>query len=427
MTELHIQPARRVRGVVRVPGDKSISHRYALLGSIARGTTTITGLSPGADVRATLACFAALGTSIDTTASSVRIVGRGWGGLQYSSRVLDAGNSGTTTRLLSGVLATRSFESTLIGDASLSRRPMRRVIDPLTAMGALITAVDGHCPLTIRGGPLTAINWTPPVPSAQVKSAILLAGLQASGTTRVTETAPTRDHTERAFPAFGLTAHVEGTEVSVTGGQEAHAPSESLTVPGDPSSAAVWAAAAAAHPGSEVRLEGICLNPRRLGFISALERLGARVSVDVTDESAGEPVGTLVVRHEDHQAAVIAPSEVPDLIDELPVLAARAALGGSLTVSGAGELRVKESDRITALVRGLRALGVDADERADGFVVSGSRRPTGGRADAAMDHRLVMAFAIVGLGATGPTVIDGADVVAVSYPAFERDLAGLVL
>jgi 3-phosphoshikimate 1-carboxyvinyltransferase len=223
-----------------------------------------------------------------------------------------------------------------------------------------------------------------------------------------------------------LQVEVSGTTVSVPGGQEARAPSGPLLVPGDPSSAAVWAAAAAALPGSAVQLDDVLLNPRRLGFVEALRRMGAQVDVVICSESAGEPVGSIQIRHAGHGAGVIAGAEVPDLIDELPVLAARAALGGSLEVSGAQELRVKESDRITALVRGLRALGVAADERPDGFVIDGTRRPSGGSADAAGDHRLVMAFALVGLGAAGPTTIHGADVVGVSYPDFARDLAALV-
>jgi 3-phosphoshikimate 1-carboxyvinyltransferase len=235
----------------------------------------------------------------------------------------------------------------------------------------------------------------------------------------------TRDHTERAFPAFGLSITVDGLSCSVDGGQEPIAPRELLTVPGDPSSAAVWAAAAAGLPGSSVQLDGVCLNARRLGFVRALERMGARVVCDQHDEVAGEPVGSIRVAHGAHRDAVIRADEVPSLIDELPVLAARAALGGSLDVSGAAELRHKESDRITALVNGFRALGVSAEEREDGFVIDGHRKPTGGTASAEGDHRLVMAFALVALGATGPSVVTGAEAVAVSYPEFEADLARL--
>jgi len=397
-----------------------------LLGSIAQGTTVITNLAPGADVASTIGCFRALGVSLEMSGpGALRISGRGWPGLAASAVPLDAGNSGTTIRLLAGLLAGRPWQTTLTGDASLSGRPMARVIEPLAAMGAQITTNGSRAPLTISGGPLNAIRWHPPVPSAQVKSAVMLAGLSATGVTTVEEMLPTRDHSERAFPAFGLEVRVDEYGIHVPGGQEARAANGPLTVPGDPSSAAVWAAVAAALPGSDVDIHDVLLNPRRLGFVHALRATGADVIVSVTGETAGEPVGTVRVRHGGHGASTIAAEAVPDLIDELPVLAARAALGGSLDVSGAAELRVKESDRISALVKGLRALGVDVDERPDGFVVDGRRRPAGGVVDAAGDHRLVMAFSIVGLGATGPTTVHGAHVVSVSYPDFARDLSAL--
>ena len=423
---LHIHPVRAVRGAIRVPGDKSISHRYAMLGSIARGDTRVSHLAPGADVASTVACMRALGVEIEATGPhALRIHGRGRGGLRAPAEPLDAGNSGTTMRLLSGLVAGHPFHSTIVGDASLSRRPMRRVIDPLTAMGARIRSHDGRAPLEIDGGDLTGISWTTPVPSAQIKSAILLAGLHATGRTTVTEALPTRDHTERAFKAFGIAASSDGRSCTIEGGQEAIALREPIDVPGDPSSAAVWSAAAAALPGSSVRLDDVCLNPHRLGFIRALERMGASVQVQAGRDVAGEPVGLLQVTHGRHAPTTIEAAEVPSLIDELPVLAARAALGGALHVTGAQELRVKESDRISALVAGFRALGVQADELPDGFIIDGHRQPTGGTADAAGDHRLVMAFALVGLGASGPTTVTGADAVAISYPDFERDLAGL--
>ena len=425
LEQLQLRPVGRVRGSVPVPGDKSISHRYALFGALATGPTIVSHLAPGADVASTLSCLRQLGVTIEHTGpGAVRIQGRGRSGLSAPSQPLDAGNSGTTMRLLSGILAGCPFRTKLVGDPSLSRRPMRRVIDPLAAMGARIIAVDGHAPLTIEGGGLSPISWSSPVASAQVKSAILLAGLAADGTTTVIEPLPTRDHTERAFPAFGLrlVSSPEARSVSVTGPQEAVAPATPLRVPGDPSTAAVWAAAAAALPGSSVELTGVCLNPQRLGFVRALERMGARIDIVPDDDVAGEPVGTIRVAHGTHQATVIEPAEVPGLIDELPVLAARAALGGGLSVSGAGELRVKESDRISALVAGFRALGVAADERPDGFVIDGSRRPHGGIADAAADHRLVMAFSLVALGAAGGSTVTGAGAVAVSYPDFAREL-----
>lgn len=442
----NLRPVRAIRGVVPVPGDKSISHRYVMLGSIATGTTTVTHLAPGADVRSTVACMRGLGVTIDQVGpQAVVISGRGRRSLSEPHAPLDAGNSGTTMRLLSGILAGCPFRTTLMGDSSLSRRPMRRIIEPLTAMGARIDSSDGRAPLTIFGGTLSAMTWQSRVASAQVKSAIMLAGLVPPGTTTVVEPEPTRDHSERAFPAFGLSVTVSpnliasvdpsdkpgvaeidgGVCVSVDGDQHATAPSETLNVPGDPSSAAVWAAAAAALPGSSVELTGVCLNPHRLGFIRALERMGADVVIDVDGQVAGETVGRIRVSHGEHRDTVIEAPEVPSLIDELPVLAARAALGGRLHVTGASELRVKESDRITALVTGFRAMGVDAVELPDGFIVDGSRRPSGGTADAAEDHRLVMAFTLVALGSTGASTVTDAGAVAVSYPDFAIDLERL--
>ncbi len=428
-----ISPARAVRGSLSVPGDKSISHRYILLSAMADGQSVIEHLSTGADVATTVKCLQSLGVNITSTGpSAVSVVGRGWLGFLPPTAPLDAANSGTTMRLMAGVLAAHPFRSTLVGDESLQRRPMRRVIDPLTAMGATITSDEGRAPLQFLGpkrdgpGGLIGVEWTPPVPSAQIKSAVLLAGLYAAGETTVVELAPTRDHTERALSLFGLSCDVRGSRIRVVGGQRAAAAGRPLRVPGDPSSAAVWAAAAASLPGSSVQITGVALNPLRCGFVHALRRLGAEVTMTQESVEGGEPVGSIVVTYGDCRDAHIEAAEVPGLIDELPVLAACAAAGRRLEVSGAAELRVKESDRITALVAGFRALGVDAVERPDGFVIDGRAQASGGRADAVGDHRLVMAFAIVGLAARGQTVIDSADSVAVSYPSFEADLHQLI-
>ena len=423
---LRIEPARRIAGSVRVPGDKSVSHRYLMLGSIARGTTRLSHLAPGADVNSTRDCLRALGLRISQSpALETTIDGTGWAGLRQAAEALDCGNSGTTLRLLTGLLAGRPLTTELTGDASLRRRPMRRVIDPLGALGAQITSENGCAPITVVGAKLCGANLSTGVASAQVKSAIMLAALSADGDTTVNEPLATRDHTELAFPLFGLQATVRGLVVTVPGGQDATAPDGLLTVPGDPSSAAVWAAAASALPGSDVSIEDVLLNPRRLGFVRALESLGARIDVTETDRRGGERVGRVRVRHAGHGDCRLEAADIPDLIDELPVLAARAALGGSLEVRGAGELRVKESDRIATIVSGLRALGAQADECEDGFVVTSARPLSGGAADAHGDHRMVMAFAIAALGATGATVIHGADAVAVSYPDFARDLGAL--
>ena len=315
-----------------------------------------------------------------------------------------------------GVLAGHAFRSTLSGDVSLRRRPMRRVADPLILMGARIATTDGRLPAMVEGGHLHAISYTTPVPSAQVKSAVLLAGLHASGTTTVIEPAPTRDHTERALAAFGAPVTVDQAGIHVTGGTVLRA--VDMAVPGDPSAAAFWAAAAAALPGSAVEIPDVGLNPTRTAFLGVLQRVGAQVVVDVTDPPSTEPVGTLTVRHAGVGPVVIAPDEVPGLVDELPVLAALATHGGALAVTGAQELRHKESDRIAALAAGLRQLGADVEEFSDGFAVNGARQLSGGVADAAGDHRLAMAFAIAALGARDCSIIRGADVVSVSYPGF---------
>ena len=423
-----IAPARRLRGRLRVPGDKSIAHRYALLGALAEGRTTLAHFAPGADCRSTLACLRALGVEIeDTAAGMVTLLGRGFGRLRSPAAPLDAENSGTTMRLLAGVLAGHPFASTIVGDASLSRRPMRRVMAPLGRMGARIDAVDGHAPLTIHGTALHAIAHEPETPSAQVKSAVLLAGLHADGATSVKEPVATRDHTERALEAFGGEVAVDGLTVSVRGGQRLTG--QSLDVPGDFSSAAFWLAAAAALPGSRVEIEDVGLNPTRTALLRVLERFGARVVVEVAGEEANEPRGTVVVEGDRAGEVDIGPDEVPLLIDELPAIAALAAHGGRVDVHGARELRVKESDRIAVLVSGFRALGIEADERPDGFTIGGAprgARPTGGVADAGGDHRMAMAFAIAALAAERPSTIQGADAVVISYPGFFETLERLV-
>lgn len=426
-----IQPARRLAGRVVPPGDKSISHRYAMLAALADGRSVIEGYAPGADCRATLACLRALGVDItERTASTgkplpaVEIVGRGLGRLSPASAPLDAFNSGTTLRLLSGIAAAQPFVTTLTGDASLRRRPMARVIEPLVLMGARIEAEDGRPPLTISGAELHGVAYRTKVPSAQVKSAILLAGLHASGTTQVREPSPTRNHTELALAAFGAELSVNERTIALRGRQPLRA--LALRVPGDASSAAFWAVAAAGLPGSDVEIAEVGLNPTRTAFVDVLRMAGARIEVAVAGTVGGEPIGNIRVRHGDLRPITVTADQVPILIDELPALAALATFGGEIDVSGASELRVKESDRITCLAAGLRALGANVEERPDGFHVRGDRRLAGGVADAAGDHRLAMAFAIAALGAEGPSAIAGADAVAVSYPGFFDVLSTLV-
>ena len=421
-----VRPAPRASGEIRLPGDKSISHRYAILGAIADGETRIANYSGGADCAATLACLRALGVAVATPGGgAVQITGRGLHGLRQAAGPVDAANSGTTMRLLAGLVSAHPFQTVITGDASLSRRPMRRVIAPLTEMGAAIASQDGRPPLTIDGGRLRGITYRPEVPSAQVKSAILLAGLHASGRTAVMEPAATRDHTERALTAFGVALKQDGLAVEVEGGQRLHG--RDVVVPGDISGAAFWGALAAGLPGSRVVIRDVGLNPSRIALLDVLRRAGASVEVAVEHEDAGEPVGRISVTFAEPRSFEIAPAEVPALIDELPALGALGALlphGSFMSVRGAAELRVKESDRISALARGFQALGAAVTEYPDGFRIE-SRPLQGASVDAAGDHRLAMAFAVAACGASSPTTIAGAAAVDVSYPGFFEELARL--
>ncbi len=418
----------RIRARLRVPGDKSISHRYAMLASLADGVSHLDGYLAGEDCLATLACLEGWGVPVTKSASprgvSVRIEGRGLGGWRAPSAPLDCANSGTSMRLLSGLAAAHPFRSILTGDASLSRRPMRRVMEPLTRMGAAITATDGKPPLTIDGARLHAIVHAPDVPSAQVKSAVLLAGLHAEGTTIVREPAPTRDHTERALEAFGARVGRDGLTISVAGRQRLQA--IDAVIPGDISSSVFWLVLAAGTPDSDLTIEGVGLNPTRAAVIDVLRRAGARIDTHVEQDRAGEPIGTIRVQNDHARSFEVSPAEVPLMIDELPALAALAAMqpGVTMSVRGASELRVKESDRIAMLARGFRAMGVEVEEYEDGFAIAGGP-PSGGTADAVGDHRLAMAFAIAGTAARAPVSIAGAESVAVSYPGFFAELERL--
>ena len=421
-----VRPAQRASGRVQVPGDKSISHRYALLGAIAEGVTRISGYSSGADCAATLACLRALGVPIVAEGSRVEITGRGLHGLTRAAGPVDAANSGTTMRLLAGLAAAHPFRTVILGDASLTRRPMRRVMAPLTQMGASIQSDDGRPPLTIDGAHLQGITYRPDVPSAQVKSSVLLAGLHASGRTVVIEPAATRDHTERALSAFGVTVDRDGLQVAVTGGQ----PLTGLTlqVPGDISGSAFWGALAAGIPDSVVEIENLGLNPSRMALLDILRRCGADVDVTVESEAAGEPIGRVRICCADRRSFSISPGEVPAVIDELPALGALGTLlpeGATMEVRGAAELRVKESDRISALASGFRSMGADMTEYPDGFRITARRLAGGTTVDAVGDHRLAMAFAIAASGASAPTTIAGAGAVDVSYPGFFRELERL--
>ena len=414
----------RVGGTVQVPGDKSITHRVLLLAALARGTSRIGGALTSLDARSTARVLRQLGAALSPLRPGATTTVQGRGRFRRPIESLNCGNSGTTTRLLLGLLSAHQFSATLTGDSSLRRRPMRRIIVPLERMGARFSSDDGCPPLIILGTDhLKAIDFQPDVPSAQVKSAVLFAGLHAEGMTRVVEPISTRDHTERALEAFGAQVGRAGTSVAIRGGQRLIG--GTFHVPGDISSAAFWMVAAAALPGSDVTIEHVGLNPSRTGIIDVLQRMGAQIKTAVAHAQAGEPIGTIHVRHADLQPAEITPEDVPGVIDELPVLAALATHGGELSVSGAQELRVKESDRISALAEGLRLMGGDIDEQPDGFHVRGRNRLRGGEVDAKNDHRLAMAFAIAALGATGATVIHDAGAAGVSYPEFFTVLESL--
>lgn len=420
-----VLPSVRARGRVTVPGDKSISHRYAMLAALATGVSHIHGYSRGADCAATLDCIRTLGAGVDWRDDTVVVTGCGRDGLRPPSDTLDAQNSGTTVRLLSGILAGQPFTSAFTGDASLKRRPMRRIIEPLTRMGATVLSDDGRLPLEIRGGGLRAIAHYPEVPSAQVKSCVLLAGLFAEGTTSVVEPSPTRDHTERALQTFGVRLEKQDGGVGVNGGQSLHACD--VAVPGDVSGAAFWAALAAGTPDGRIEIEDVGLNPTRTGLIEVLRRAGARVSIEERATIAAEPAGTLTVACDEMCSFEISPAEVPGVIDEIPALAALAAMmpaGRTCTVRGARELRVKESDRIASLAAGFRALGSNVEEYDDGFRLEAQPLHEGA-VDAVGDHRLAMAFAIAATRASGPVTIASASSVDVSYPGFFETLGRL--
>ena len=413
---MRIGPASAFRGRYSLPGDKSISHRAALLGAMAEGDTRVRNFSTAVDCASTLSCLATLGVEIERHGSELVVHGRGVEAWRAPERALDAGNSGSTLRMLAGALAGRPFRAVLSGDASLRRRPVERVAAPLRRMGARVSTTGGCPPLTVEGGALRGIDCELEVASAQVKTAVLLAGLQAEGATTVREPAPSRDHTERMLPLFGAAVEREGLAATVRG--RARLTAAAIEVPGDVSSAAFFVVAALVRPDSEVRLDGVLLSPGRTGFLDVLREMGAAIEVE-TVTTKPEPVGTIVARSSRLRAVAVDPARVPALIDEVPALAAAAAFAeGTFFVSGAAELRVKESDRITALAEGLGRMGVRVEERPDGLAVHGGGRLRGVRVRSFGDHRIAMALAVAALGAEGPTEIEGAECVGVSFPGF---------
>lgn len=428
-----VEPARRLGGDVVVPGDKSISHRVVLLAAIADGESAVTGLADGEDVASSVAAMRALGVEVGHDGTHLRILGRGFDGLRPAGEPIDCGNSGTTMRLLSGLLAGQRFTTTLTGDASLRRRPMRRVADPLLAMGASVhTSRAGTAPLEIVGaGRLRAVTFRPEVASAQVKSCVLLAGLYADGPTTVAESVVTRDHTERLLAAMGADVRTvtAGAGVSVTIDPDRRLGVIGGRLPGDMSSAAYWLVAATLLEGSRLRLPGVGMNPTRTAIVDLMIDWGADIAIERTDDWCGEPVADLTIHGVGGAltGGVIDADMVPGLIDELPLIAALGAFtSDGVEIRGATELRAKESDRIATTTAALRALGVSVDEYPDGLAVAGGQTMGSGSVDAAGDHRIALALAAVGLAARGPVTIENAQSMAVSYPGFFTALESVV-
>jgi 3-phosphoshikimate 1-carboxyvinyltransferase len=418
-----IKPAKGLTGTVQLPGDKSISHRYALLGAIAEGASEIHFFSTSADCQSTLSCLKQLGVKIERKDNVVTIQGAGLGGLRPATEPLDAGNSGSTMRMLAGILAGQPFRSVMVGDASLSRRPMKRVADPLARMGARIKAREGGLPpLEIEGGALQPIRYEMPVASAQVKSAVLLAGLFAEGETEVIEKVRTRDHTEIALEQMGADIGRHQQTIAVRG--RAHLEGKKLYVPGDFSSAAFFIVAGLVAPHSNLMLHDVGLNPTRTGILDVLVPMGGRVTVVNLEMTNGELIGDLHVESSPLRGGEIPESAVPGLIDELPVLA---VLGTQteqgLTFRGAAELRVKESDRLAAVAENLRRMGAEVEEFPDGLRVAGRQTLHGAEIDPHDDHRIAMAFAVAGLAAQGNTLIKRSGCVDISFPDFFATLA----
>ncbi|MGA2831453.1 MAG: 3-phosphoshikimate 1-carboxyvinyltransferase [Terracidiphilus sp.] len=418
-TERTIRPAKNVYGSVRLPGDKSISHRYGMLAAFAEGTSRFSNFSTGADCASTLSCMEALGAKVRRLEGSVVEVTGVGGSVTPSVAPLDCGNSGSTMRMISGLLAPQGGSFTLVGDESLSRRPMERVREPLAAMGAQLKLTDGHAPLHVDGGPLKAIDYTTPVPSAQVKTCILLAGLQTARTTTVREAVRTRDHSELALRAFGAKLTRTLDSVSITGPQTLRA--IEAAVPGDISSAAFFLCAAALFPGSSLVLDALGLNPTRAALLDVLTALGARISVLNLEEQNSELVGTVQISAlaEGLGTTEVSGALAAQLIDELPVLAAIGPYtSGGIRIRDAKELRVKESDRIALVAKNLRAMGAEVTEFEDGLDVPGRQKLHGATIDSGGDHRIAMAFSVAALRAAGETVIQGAESAAISFPEF---------
>lgn len=418
--------SKGLRGEVTVPGDKSISHRSVMFGSIAKGTTQIRHYLQGADCLSTISCFQKMGIDIENTDGTVLVRGKGLRGLTRPDTVLDCGNSGTTTRLISGILAAQNFDVVLTGDDSIQRRPMNRIIEPLSLMGARIRSVrdNGCAPLEISGSPLRGIDYTSKVASAQVKSAILLAGLYADGETRVREPYLSRNHTEIMLRHFGADVRTEGTTAVISPASQLEA--RSIQVPGDISSAAYFICAGLMVPGSEILIRDVGVNPTRDGILKVAAAMGGQITLLNRQSGAGEPTADILVRSSSLHGMVIEGAVIPTLIDELPVIAAMACLAdGETLIRDAAELKVKESNRLEVMVRCLTAMGADVTETEDGMIIHGGKPLHGTVIDSRLDHRIAMTFAVAGLCADGETEILGGECVNISYPGFYDDLRKL--
>lgn len=417
-----------LRGRLLVPGDKSISHRSVMFGSIAKGTTEITHFLKGADCLSTISCFRQMGVEIENTGGTVTVHGNGLHGLRKPEAILDCGNSGTTVRLISGILSAQTFDVTLTGDESIKKRPMKRIIEPLSMMGADIESVKGNgcAPLHITGGPLKGIHYHSPIPSAQVKSSILLAGLYAEGETRVSEPALSRNHTEIMLNYFGANVRTEGTTAIILPAAELYG--NKVEVPGDISSAAYFIAAGLLVPESEILIKNVGINPTRNGIIRVCQSMGADLTLTSVNDGSGEPTADLLVRYGKLHGTVIEGGIIPTLIDELPIIAVMACFAeGETIIRDAAELKVKESNRLEVMVNTLTAMGANVTETEDGMIIRGGKTLHGTRIDSRSDHRIAMTFAIAGLCAEGETEILGAECVNISYPEFYEDLKRLSL
>lgn len=422
---MEFKSVKKCRGEITVPGDKSISHRAVMFGSLAKGTTQVTGFLKGADCLSTISCFRQLGVSIEEKDQKIYIHGKGLHGLSTPDSILDAGNSGTTTRLISGILSGQNFSSTITGDASIQKRPMKRIITPLSQMGASIKSVHGNdcAPLCISPASLHGITYQSPVASAQVKSSILLAGLYADGITTVKEPAISRNHTEIMLKSFGATVHTEGLSASIL--PEPDLTALEISVPGDISSAAYFIAAGLIVPGSEIRIRHVGINPTRDGILQVAKAMGGNITLENVSES-GEPTADIVVRSSSLHGTTIEGAIIPTLIDELPVIAIMAAAAeGTTVIKDATELKVKESNRIDVMVENLSAMGCDITATEDGMIIKGGNTLHGAEIDSHLDHRIAMSFAIASLIADGVTRIKDASCVNISYPSFYQDLASL--